>query len=120
MKATVAVLVGVVLTAGGCSSAPAPVAFGACPASMDAAWAHVPAERAGVLGFGCTRISVPVRWEDPSGEQLTITVARFRHRSPVNSLGSLILLSDGPGQSGLELASSGASCFRRDSWNDST
>jgi pimeloyl-ACP methyl ester carboxylesterase len=108
VKATVAVLVAVALTAGGCSSAPAPMAFGACPASMDAARAQVPAERAAVLEFGCSRISVPVRWEDPSGEQLTLTVARVRHRSQVNSLGSLILLSGGPGQSGLELASTGA------------
>ena len=82
--------------------------FGACPASMDAARAQIPAERAAVLEFGCASVSVPLVHDNPSGERLSLAVARVRHRSPVDPVGSLVLLSGGPGQSGLELASTAA------------
>jgi len=81
---------------------------------MDAARAQIPAPRASVLEFGCATVSVPVVHEDPSGERLTLTVARVRHRDRADPIGSLVLLSGGPGQSGLELASTAATLLPMD------
>ena len=106
--ASAAVLLGIALCASGCSSAAAPQAFGACPASMNAARTHIPPDRADTLEFGCATVRVPVSYDDPTGERLSLTVTRVRHRDRVEPLGSLVLLSGGPGQSGLELASTAA------------
>jgi pimeloyl-ACP methyl ester carboxylesterase len=108
VQAAAAVLLAVALGASACSSPPVPPAFDACPASMDAARTHIPADRAGALQFGCITVRVPVSYDDASGEQLSLTVTRVRHRDRVDPLGALVLLSGGPGQSGLELASTAA------------
>ena len=106
--ASAAVLLGIALCASGCSSAAAPQAFGACPASMNAARTHIPPNRADTLEFGCATVRVPVSYDDPTGERLSLTMTRVRHRDRADPLGSLVLLSGGPGQSGLELASTAA------------
>jgi pimeloyl-ACP methyl ester carboxylesterase len=104
-RASAAVLMGIALCVSGCANASVAPAFGTCPASMNAARTHIPPDRADALEFGCATVSVPVSYDNPSGERLSLTVTRVRHRDRVDPLGSLVLLSGGPGQSGLDLAS---------------
>jgi pimeloyl-ACP methyl ester carboxylesterase len=75
---------------------------------MNAARTHIPPDRAEALDFRCATVSVPVSYDNPSGDRLSLTVTRVRHRDRVDPLGSLVLLSGGPGQSGLDLASTAA------------
>jgi pimeloyl-ACP methyl ester carboxylesterase len=49
----------------------------------------------------CARIEVPLNWDDPAGDQITITLARIPATNPEARQGSLIVNPGGPGVSGI-------------------
>jgi len=51
-------------------------------------------------GLDCTSVTVPVDWEDPSGE--TLTVAVTRHRATGSRVGAILYNPGGPGASGFD------------------
>ena len=53
-------------------------------------------------GFECTSLSVPLDYEDPYKDAITISVIRLR--ASAQPLGSLILNPGGPGGSGIDYA----------------
>lgn len=64
------------------------LAFGACPSDLPGA----------KLGRGCARVEVPLRWDEPKGEQIELLVARYAGKSPGH--GQLWMLDGGPGGTG--------------------
>jgi len=57
------------------------------------------------LGGGVdeTKVTVPLDWDDPSGETIELAVAR--HNATGNSMGSMLMNPGGPGGSGYEFVS---------------
>ncbi len=55
--------------------------------------------RYGGQGLQCARVSVPLDYESPRGEQIQITVVRRPADDPAQSLGPLVINPGGPGQS---------------------
>ncbi|MFF2557119.1 alpha/beta hydrolase [Nocardia sp. NPDC058058] len=51
----------------------------------------------------CATISVPLDYNDPGGEQITLAISRIRSAHPESRHGVLLLVPGGPGGTGLEL-----------------
>lgn len=62
--------------------------FGRCPDDL-------PGQ---VVGRECAQRSVPLRWDDPGGQKISLNVVRYRGQSPGH--GQLWLLDGGPGGTG--------------------
>ncbi len=54
-------------------------------------------------GLDCAELSVPLDYDDPDGEQITIALARRPAEDPDARVGSLLVNPGGPGGSGLQL-----------------
>lgn len=54
----------------------------------------------------CTTVSVPLDYDKPEGEQISLAVSRIRSAHPERRRGVLFLIPGGPGGSGLALPSS--------------
>ena len=52
-------------------------------------------------GFECADIMVPLDWDDPTGE--TITIGAKRHPADETSMGTILINPGGPGGSGVEV-----------------
>ncbi|MDR3108044.1 MAG: alpha/beta hydrolase [Bifidobacteriaceae bacterium] len=50
----------------------------------------------------CGEIEVPLNWEDPEGETITVALARVQTADPEARLGSLLFNPGGPGISGIQ------------------
>jgi len=60
-------------------------------------------------GFRCTRLVVPVDYDDPTGEAIALSVVQLRTTATGDDrLGSIVLNPGGPGASGVEYARSAA------------
>ncbi|GIG69021.1 alpha/beta fold hydrolase [Phytomonospora endophytica] len=86
---------------------PSTVSWNACPEYTDEmlAWLGVPAEA--VPSFHelmarteCGTISVPLDYDDPGGERITVALTRLKATDQANRLGSLAVNPGGPGGSG--------------------
>jgi pimeloyl-ACP methyl ester carboxylesterase len=62
--------------------------------------------------FECARVTVPVDWEEPSGETITLAVKRLPAEG--KKIGSLLINPGGPGVSGVEFAEDADSVFGKD------
>jgi len=65
-------------------------------------------------GLECTSLDVPVDYNQPNGEQLTIAVARRPASDPRHSIGSLVVNWGGPGDPGTETLRLFADSFPRE------
>lgn len=88
---------------------------GASPASSDAIdWRPCPSDTSGdgtdtqssggpsTDGMECGELLVPVDWDDPDGQTLTIAMDRFPARKPDERIGVLMANPGGPGGSGVD------------------
>ncbi|MEU8235656.1 alpha/beta hydrolase [Actinoplanes sp. NPDC048967] len=66
------------------SAGPAPVRWTPCAA-----------------GFACATVSVPLDYDRPRGEQISIALTRMRATDPARRIGSLVVNPGGPGLSGV-------------------
>ncbi len=54
--------------------------------------------------FECGKMDVPLNWDNPNGENITLSLLRSKATDPQNRIGSLIVNPGGPGGSSLNLA----------------
>jgi pimeloyl-ACP methyl ester carboxylesterase len=54
--------------------------------------------------FQCARLTVPVDYDDPGGDTLTLALIRLRASKPDDRIGSLVINPGGPGGSGVAYA----------------
>jgi pimeloyl-ACP methyl ester carboxylesterase len=54
----------------------------------------------------CADVTVPLDWDEPRGPTITMPVLRYLAGHPERRIGSLFVLPSGPGDSGVELATS--------------
>jgi pimeloyl-ACP methyl ester carboxylesterase len=55
-------------------------------------------------GFQCARVRVPLDYDQPKGEQISLALVRLPASTPTKRIGSLFLNPGGPGGSGAEFA----------------
>lgn len=53
-------------------------------------------------GIQCARASVPLDYDDPTGQQISIRLARLPATDPANRIGTLFVNPGGPGNSGVD------------------
>jgi pimeloyl-ACP methyl ester carboxylesterase len=86
----------------------AATAVAAAPAAVPAAGTagHLP--RLDWVACGdrleCADLTVPLDWDEPDGRRITMPVTRYLAGHPERRIGSLFLLPSGPGDSGVEMA----------------
>ncbi len=64
-------------------------------------------------GFDCTDVTVPLDWEEPDGESITLAVKR-RAAGDEEAVGSLLINPGGPGGSGVQLVEAAPLMFSAD------
>lgn len=74
------------------------------PPSTDDSRSTIEWEDCGAEGIDCGRLSVPLDYGDPDGEQIEIFIARHAARDPEKRIGSLLVNPGGPGFGGQVLA----------------
>jgi len=62
--------------------------------------------------FDCTRVEVPMDYDDPAGETIEIAVKRFNHTGDA-AVGTMFVNPGGPGGSGIEMVEATTSYFSR-------
>lgn len=64
--------------------------------------------------FECTDITVPMNYDDPSGETIEIAVKRYNKAGSGEPIGTMFINPGGPGGSGIEMVESVTSYFSAD------
>jgi pimeloyl-ACP methyl ester carboxylesterase len=64
--------------------------------------------------FECADVAVPLSYDDPAGEQITVAVKRLASTDPDARVGSLLINPGGPGSSGVELVDAASTMFSED------
>lgn len=82
-----------------CTAAPGPSAQ-----STDAA--AIPWEACGP-NLECADVPVPLDWDEPDGEQLTLAVIKYGASDPANRIGTILINPGGPGDTGVGLIRGG-------------
>ena len=57
--------------------------------------------------FQCARVSVPLNWHRPAGQQIKLAVIRYLGSDQKHRIGSMFVNPGGPGESGVELVRDG-------------
>ncbi|MGH3356806.1 MAG: alpha/beta fold hydrolase, partial [Nocardioidaceae bacterium] len=65
-------------------------------------------------GFECTKVEVPLDYDDPSGERVSLAVSRRPADEPDQRVGAILVNPGGPGASGVAYAPTAAQQFRSD------
>ena len=65
-------------------------------------------------GMQCTRIDVPLDYDDPGGEAITLSLLRVPATHEDQRLGSLVVNPGGPGASGVEFAAQAGQYFGKE------
>lgn len=81
-----------------------PVTFADCSSIFDAGSIPVPGALRGKVRFGCASIKVPLDYNSPAGQQISLQLVRVHDTDNTAGLGSLLVNPGGPGGSGVELA----------------
>lgn len=68
--------------------------------------------------FDCTRVEVPMDYDNPDGETIEIAVKRFTHSGEGAAVGTMFINPGGPGGSGIEMVESTTDYFSRDLWEN--
>lgn len=68
--------------------------------------------------FDCTRVEVPMDYDNPDGETIEIAVKRFTHSGDGAAVGTMFINPGGPGGSGIEMVESTTDYFSRDLWEN--
>ncbi|MBQ0924833.1 alpha/beta hydrolase [Saccharopolyspora endophytica] len=93
-------LIGLSPTVGSASAAPAPEFT---PAPIQ--WGPCESESLQKAGAECGKVSVPLDYADPAGEQIKLAVSRIKHTVPEDQYQGVMLVNPGgPGGSGLNLS----------------
>jgi pimeloyl-ACP methyl ester carboxylesterase len=80
--------------------------------SQELTWSTCTGTLTSLAGLECATLDVPLDPDDPSGEQITLALARSRSNgSPDERIGSLVINPGGPGGSGLEFLANAAAAF---------
>ena len=61
--------------------------------------------------FECSEVSVPLSYDEPDGESITLAVKRLASTDPAARVGSLLVNPGGPGSPGLELVDAAPTMF---------
>jgi pimeloyl-ACP methyl ester carboxylesterase len=64
--------------------------------------------------FECADVSVPLSYDEPTGEQITLAVKRLASTDAGTRVGSLLINPGGPGSSGVELVDAASTMFSED------
>ncbi|MEV4701711.1 alpha/beta fold hydrolase [Actinoplanes sp. NPDC049316] len=88
-----------------------PAALGSVVSALLLTLPAVPASAAGSIrwtpcddGFRCGTMSVPLSYDDPRGERISIALTRLPATDPRHRIGSLVVNPGGPGLSGIDFA----------------
>ena len=65
-------------------------------------------------GFQCTAVKVPLSYDDPGGDTLSLKVNRLPAADPPGRIGSLLVEPGGPGASGVEYVTASKDAFSQD------
>ncbi|AYF97487.1 alpha/beta hydrolase [Protaetiibacter intestinalis] len=71
------------------------------PAELEQYYTQTPSwSGCGASGIDCTEVTVPLDWDDPTGDTIQIAIAR--HKASGTPIGSLLINPGGPGGSGYD------------------
>lgn len=86
------------------AASPGSIGFNDCSRALNVAGSGIPSERLDRLSFDCGKLQVPLDYDRPDGETITVEVLRVHSREQVKRIGSLLVDPGGPGGSGIVLA----------------